>query len=268
MRYHPVNPYNFVSDMACAGCSTPVNTGVWMSDASAAGNGGNYVMTSGQEADKLRQSYAVGTIDASNFSQLYGESVPVLTRQSTNVSGTFVGEPVRIALTSKPGVVAPIADSAMAVFSTPPSKGEEYQIVHIGQVGSELRWITVKGAIADDGGASIRVPVSETGNLCGSVRSKAIGATPYPGSATWASNSCLWRDTRLSRLPRGAGARPALPDCPRPAPRAKSRPCPLPSRTAWSSRWRKSPRSSATSRGTATVCEKRARRPRGSARTS
>jgi hypothetical protein len=163
MPYHPLNPFNFVSGVACAGCSKPANTGIWLSDDAAAGNAGNYIMISGQAADTLRQTYTVGAVDATSFSQLYGDSASVLMQQNKNVGGTFVGSPVAISLTAKPGVVAPITDSAMAVFTTPPSNGEEYQIVHIGQVGPGLRWVAVKGATAAEGGASIQAPVSETG---------------------------------------------------------------------------------------------------------
>jgi hypothetical protein len=160
MPYVPVPPYSFVSGLACAGCRNSANTGFWVSgDAKAAEN---TVIISGRAANKLQETYTVGTISAANFFQLFGETASFEMRGESTEKGQFIGTPIQILLTGQPGVLAPITDSAMVEFAVPQSRGEELQIVHIEQAGERLKWIAVKGTTVSETGM-IQAPVTESG---------------------------------------------------------------------------------------------------------
>jgi len=160
MPYVPMPPYSFVSGLACAGCSKAANTGFWVSgDAKAAEN---TVIISGRAANKLQETYTVGTISAANFSQLFGETASFEMRRESTERGKFIGTPVQILLTGQPGVRAPITDSAMVAFAVPQSRGEEFQIVHIEQERERLKWVAVKGTTVSQTGM-VQAPVTESG---------------------------------------------------------------------------------------------------------
>jgi hypothetical protein len=160
MPYVPMPPYSFVSGLACAGCSKAANTGFWVSGDPKAAE--NTVIISGRAANKLQETYTVGTISAANFSQLFGEAASFEMRRESTERGKFIGTPVQILLTGQPGVRAPITDSAMVAFAVPQSRGEEFQIVHIEQERERLKWVAVKGTTVSQTGM-VQAPVTESG---------------------------------------------------------------------------------------------------------
>jgi hypothetical protein len=160
MPYVPMPPYSFVSGLACAGCRNAANTGFWVSgDAKTAEN---TVIISGRAANKLQETYSVGTISAPNFVQLFGETASFELRRKSTEEGQFIGPPIQILLTGQPGVLAPIKDSAMVEFAVPESRGEEFQIVHIERERGRLRWVAVKSTTGAETGL-IQAPVKESG---------------------------------------------------------------------------------------------------------
>jgi len=166
MPYVPIPPYSFVSGLACAGCRNSANTGFWVGgDPRTAVN---TVVISGRAANKLQETYTVGTINTASFLKLFGESASFELRREATEKGQFIGAPIQLLLTDHPDIIAPITDSTTVEFTVPQkfrvprSRSEEFQIVHIAQEGERLKWIVVKGTATSETGM-IQAPVTESG---------------------------------------------------------------------------------------------------------
>jgi hypothetical protein len=153
-------PYSFASGLACAGCRNSANTGFWFSGDPKTAD--NTVIISGRAANKLQETYTVGTINTAYFIKLFGETVSFEMLRKSTEKGQFIGAPIQILLTGQPGILAPITDSATVEFAVPPSRGDNLQIVHIEQEGDRLKWTSVKGTTVSEAGM-IQAPVTESG---------------------------------------------------------------------------------------------------------